>query len=281
MSASAVSSSGRATQTILGLVAGEGKLPAILAQSAADRGYKVIAFALSPEAAARVTPHCVKVHEIAPGQLGRNLKLTRDEGVRNMIFIGKVPKINVLRNLHKLDWMAVKELSKLPNLNDDTIQQAFGEILERQGVTVLPQRDFLRELFPDVGILTKRQPNAAEYADIDYGTRMAKEIARLDIGQTVVVKDRMILAIEAIEGTDSAIRRGVELARGPVVVVKVARVDADPRFDTPTIGLSTLESMKAEHEGGVLAITANETMVVDREEVVRFADANGISIAVV
>lgn len=281
MNASAVSSGAKATGTILGLVAGEGKLPAILAQSATDRGYKVIAFALSPEAAEQVSPHCYKVHEIAPGQLGRNLKLTHQENIKQVVFIGRVPKINVLRNLTKLDWMAVKELSKLPNLNDDTIQQGFGGILEKEGLTILPQRDFLRELFPDVGILTRRQPNAAEYADIDFGVRTAKEIARLDIGQTVVVRDRMILAIEAIEGTDAAIRRGVELARGPVVVVKVAKVDADPRFDTPTIGISTLQAMKGEAEGGVLAITANETMVIDREEVVRFADANGIAIAVV
>jgi DUF1009 family protein len=283
MSASAVSSGAPSTANsqILGLVAGEGKLPAIMAQSAAARGYEVIALALSPEAASQVSPHCVKVHVIAPGQLSRNLKLAKDEGIGQAVFIGRIPKLNLLQSITKLDWMAVRELTKLPNFNDDTIQQAFGGIMESVGIKIMPQSDFLRHLFPDVGVLTKRQPNAAEYADIEFGIQTAKEIARLDIGQTVVVKDRIILAIEAVEGTDSAIRRGVELANKPVVVVKVAKRDHDPRFDMPTIGMTTLNAMKSSRHGGVIAIGAGETMVIDQESVVKAADELGISIVAV
>ena len=261
---------------ILGLVAGEGKLPAILAQSAKERGYKVVALALSPEAYARVSPHADTVHEVSPGQLGKSMKILEQANAKSAVFIGKVPKLNLLRNLHKLDWMAVTELSRLPNFNDDTIQSAVGDILEARGVKVLTQTEFLRHLFPEVGVISKREPSAAEYADIEFGLKVAREIARLDIGQCVVVKDRMILAVEAIEGTDETIKRAVILARGPVVVVKVAKVGQDQRFDTPTVGMNTMQAMTAEKPGGVLAI--EKTMVVERDEMVEYADKHDISI---
>lgn len=267
------------TQTAaLALVAGEGKLPAVLAKSAREKGYRVVALALSPAAQARVEPHCEKVYLIAPGQLGRNLKILQSESLNQIVFVGKVPKLQLLQNIHKLDWMAIKELSKLPNFNDDTIQFAMGDLVEAHGIKVLRQSDFLRHLFPDYGVLTKRQPGASQYADIEFGFKIAKEIARLDIGQTVIVKDQMVLAIEAIEGTDQAIRRAVQLARGPVVVCKVAKPNQDQRFDIPTVGITTLNSMLSPRPGGVLAVEAGETMLVDRDEMIQFADKNEISI---
>lgn len=281
MPASTVSAESKVAIKTLGILAGEGKLPALLAQSAREQGFRVVAFALSPEAGELVQAHAHKLYVIAPGQLGRNMKLVKEEGVEAAVFIGKVPKLNLLRQIHKLDWMAIKELSKLPNFNDDTIQFAMGDIMEAHGVKVLTQTEFLKHLFPGVGVLTKRQPTASEYADVDFGLKMAKEIARLDIGQTVVVKDRMILAIEAIEGTDQAIRRGVQLANGPVVVVKVAKPDQDKRFDIPTVGMNTLNSMTASKSSGVLAIEANETMVVEQDEMVAYADAHNICMVAV
>jgi len=276
-----IASTKTSTKKTLGLMAGEGSLPAILAQSAAARGYDVVALALSPEAAALVKPHCVKVFEIFPGQLGRNLKLAHGEGIREAVLIGKFPKLNLLRSVTKLDWTAVRELSSLTSWSDDAIQQTAGRVLEREGIKVLSQAEFLKHLFPEVGVLTRRMPTAAEYADIEYGLKMAKEIARLDIGQTVVVKDRIIVAIEGIEGTDEAIRRGVELSRKPIVAVKVAKPGHDPRFDTPAVGVTTLNAMKAPKPGGVLAITSDETMLVDRENSIRFANENEMSIVVV
>jgi DUF1009 family protein len=266
---------------ILGLVAGDGKLPAILAQSAKQKGYKIVAVALSPEAKARVMPHADEAHEVHPGQVGKALKIMQDAGCTGVVLIGKVPKLNLLWNWHKLDWVAVKELSRLPNFNDDTIQSAVGDLIESHGVEVLTQSEFLRHLFPEVGLLTKREPTVGEYADIEYGLKIAKEIARMDIGQTIAVKDRMILAVEAIEGTDEAIKRAVRLARGPVVVIKVSRSNQDQRFDIPTVGMSTLQSMTAEKPGGVLAVGAGETMVVEKEEMAAYADAHGISIVAV
>lgn len=267
--------------SILGLVAGEGKLPSILARSAKERGFQVVALCLGEEARNRVLPHCHKAYTVAPGQIGRNLQLLRKEQVNQIVFIGKIPKSQLLLNMHKLDWMAIRELSKLPNFSDDTIQFAMGDLCEAHGIRVRPQSEFLRQLFPDVGVLTGRQPTAQEYADIAYGKKIAKEIARLDIGQTVVVREEMILAIEAIEGTDEAIRRAVALARNPVVVVKVAKPGQDQRFDIPTVGLSTLASMTGPKPGGVLAIEANETMMVEEAEMIAYAEKHGMSIVAV
>ncbi len=265
----------------LGLIAGEGKLPAILAKSAKAKGYKVVALALSEDAQKQIAPHVDVNYVIAPGQLGRNFKLLQQNNCESMVFIGKVPKLNLLRNLHKVDWTAIRELSQLPNLNDDSIQLRMGEILEEMGIRVLTQSEFLRHLFPDYGVLTKRNPSPNEYADIEYGLKMAKEIARMDIGQTVIVRDCMILAVEAIEGTDEAIKRAVQLARGPVVVVKVAKPNQDQRFDIPAVGMSTLDAMKHSTPGGVLAIEANQTMVVDQTEMTAYADSCGIAMVAV
>jgi DUF1009 family protein len=265
----------------LGIVAGEGKLPAVLANAAREQGYKVTAFALSPEAAEGVEKVVDKVIVIAPGQLTRNVTLFKAEGLTKVVFVGKVPKLNLLRNIFKMDWLAVKELSKLPNFTDDTIQRAVGDFTESHGVKVLTQSEFLRHLFPDVGVLTKRPPTAEEYADIQYGLKIATEIARLDIGQTVIVKDRMIIAIEAAEGTDEAIKRAVSYTRGPVVVVKVAKPNQDERFDIPTVGMNTLQSMQSAKPGGVLALAAKETFVVDREEMVKFCDENDMTLVAV
>lgn len=267
--------------SLLGLVAGEGKLPAILARSAAAKGYKVVAFCLSPEAENRVQDHCVKTFQIAPGQLGRNANLMKAEGIPFLVFIGKVPKLEILKNLTRFDWTAVRELSKLTDFNDDTIQRAMGDFVERNGIRVRTQSEFLTELFPDFGVLTERKPSTAEYADIEFGRRVAKEIARLDIGQTVVVRNQMIMAIEAIEGTDRAIQRAVQLAKGPVVVVKVAKKGHDERFDIPAVGMNTLKAMIAPKPGGVLAVGAHETMIVEREEMLAFCKENEMSMVAI
>jgi len=265
----------------LGLIAGDGVLPTLLAKSAKARGYKVVALALTEEAFKNLAPNADVNIMIAPGQLGRNFKLLQQNKCDSAVFIGKVKKLNVLKNLHKFDWTAVRELSQLSNLNDDSIQVRMGELIEELGIKVLTQSEFLRELFPEVGVLTKRHPTAQEYVDIEYGMKMAKEIAKLDIGQTVIVRHRILLAVEAAEGTDEAIKRAVQLARGPVIVVKVSKPGQDQRFDIPAVGMTTLESMKCEAGGGVLAVEAHETMVVDREAMIAYADSCGIAMVAV
>lgn len=267
---------------LLGLVAGDGKLPIILARKAKEKGYQVVALCLSKDAQNNVEQHCKKTYLIAPGQLGRNTHILKDEKIKQMVFIGKVPKLDVFKNIAKFDWVAVKELSRLTDFNDDTIQRAMGDFVERNGIKVRTQSEFLVELFPDIGVLSKKQPSAAEYGDIEFGRRVAKEIARLDIGQTVIVRNQMIMAIEAIEGTDRAIQRAVQLAKGPVVVVKVAKEGQDQRFDIPAVGMNTLNSMLCpEKPGGVLAVEAHETMVVEREAMIAFCDQHNMSMVAI
>lgn len=265
----------------LGLIAGDGTLPLMLARSAKVRGYKVVCLALTDEAAKNVEAVADVVIKIAPGQLGRNFKLLQQNKCDSAVFIGKIRKLNLLKNIHKFDWTAVRELSQLSNLTDDSIQVRMGELIEELGIKVLTQSEFLRELFPEVGVLTKREPTAKEYIDIDYGMQVAKEIARLDIGQTVIVRNRILIAVEAAEGTDEAIKRAVKLARGPVVVVKVSKPGQDQRFDIPAVGMNTLDSMMCEEGGGVLAVEAGGTMLVEREEMVAEADRRGIAIVAV
>jgi DUF1009 family protein len=266
---------------ILGIIAGDGKLPAMLAQSAKEKGYKGVSLALTEDALARMQPLCDAIMHSPPGLLGRNISYLKSQGVQDVVFIGKLNKVQLLRNILKIDLTAIKEMSKLANLNDGSIQTAVGGFMESHGMRVVTQSEFLPQLFPSVGVMTKKQPTAAEYVDIEYGYKIAKELARMEIGQTVVVRDRMIIAIEAIEGTDEAIRRGVQLADGPVIVVKVARPVQDQRFDIPAAGLRTLNAMLAKKPGGVLAVAAGEVMMVEQEEMIRFADEHQIAIVAV
>ncbi|MCC6978393.1 MAG: UDP-2,3-diacylglucosamine diphosphatase LpxI [Candidatus Melainabacteria bacterium] len=269
------------TKRVLGVIAGDGKLPPLLSQSAKERDYKVVSLCLTDDAYARMQPHCDAVLHSPPGLLGRNVGWLKDQGVQDVVFIGKLNKVQLLRNILKIDLTAIKEMSRLANLNDGSIQTAVGDFMESQGMRVVTQSEFLPQLFPQVGVMTIRQPTAAEYVDVDFGYRIAKELARMEIGQTVVVRDRMIIAIEAIEGTDETIRRGVQLADGPVVVVKVARPVQDQRFDIPAAGLRTLNAMVAKKPGGILAVAAGEVMMVEQEEMIRFADQHGMAIVAV
>jgi DUF1009 family protein len=272
---------GTSTKRVLGVIAGDGKLPQMLSQSAKERDYKVVSLCLTDDAFARMQPLCDAVLHSPPGLLRRNISWLKEQGVEDVVFIGKLNKVQLLRNILKIDLTAIKEMSKLANLNDGSIQTAVGGFMESHGMRVVTQSEFLPQLFPQVGVMTNRQPTAAEYVDIDFGYKIAKELARMEIGQTVVVRDRMIIAIEAIEGTDETIRRGVHLADGPVVVVKVARPVQDQRFDIPAAGLRTLNAMVAKKPGGILALAAGEVMMVEQEEMIRFADQHEMSIVAV
>jgi DUF1009 family protein len=165
----------------------------------------------------------------------------------------------------------------LPDRKDDTIMMAFVQALARAGFTAFDQTALIRKLMPHRGTLTGREPDEREKKDMEFGFRLAKEIGRMDVGQTVVVKDSAVMALEAIEGTDACIRRGGELARGGAVVAKVAKPEQDNRFDVPTVGKATLETM-VEVGATALAIEADKTLLVEREAVVKLAEEHGIAI---
>ena len=264
----------------LAIIAGNGELTTVLAKSASDLGFNTCAICVTDEAKERLDGLCSKVYRFSPGQVSKILEVTKQEMINQVVFIGKVPKIDLLRNIHKLDWIVIRNLSKLTNLNDDSIHKGIVNFLKEHDVKVLPQTMFLKHLFLEKEILSKRKPTLEERIDIEYGYDVAKKVSSLDIGQTVVVKNKMILAIEAIEGTDEAIKRGCNLARSEVVVVKVSKPSQDERFDMPTIGENTIETL-AKYSGGVLAFEATKTIITDREKVTSLADKYDICLIAV
>lgn len=255
----------------LAIVAGNGELPSLLAKSARNQGFTTCALAVTDEAKNKLEDLCDKTYKFSPGQLSKMLELIKTEMIHQVVFIGKVPKLDFLRSAHKLDWTAIKYLSRLVNFNDDSFHKGIIDLMKKYDVEVLPQTKFLKHLFLEKEILSKRKPTLEERVDIEYGFDVAKKIAGLDIGQTVVVKNKMILAIEAIEGTDEAIKRGGGLAKGAVVVVKVSKPNQDERFDIPTIGENTIMTL-ANNGGGILAFEANKTIVTDKEQIIKVAD---------
>ena len=180
----------------------------------------------------------------------------------------------------KFDQRAVELLKQAARLNDDKVMLMIIEQLENIGVTIIDQTTFIKNLMIPSGVLGKVQPTKEQVEDVNYGYWLAKETGKLDIGQSVVIKDRMIMAVEAIEGTDCCIKRGCKLAKKGACIIKVAKPNQDKRFDIPAIGLKTLKTMKR-YKASLIAVEAGETIIVDQEAVVKFADRNNIVIMAV
>jgi DUF1009 family protein len=263
----------------LGLIAGSGELPVLLASEANSKGLNVISIAFTEESAKSLKPFSSVVYQYGVGEAGKIIKSLKNEGVKDISMAGKIEKRLLFQNL-RFDLRAIKILSKIKNRNDDTIMLAIISELEKEGMRVLDQTSFLKRLFPSKGHLTKYKPDKRENNDIEYGFKIAKEIAGLDIGQTVVVKDKAVLAIEAIEGTDEAIKRGCSLCKEGAVIVKVAKPRQDPRFDVPTIGIRTIENI-IEGKASTIAIEADKTMVLSIDKVIKMAEDSGVSITAV
>ncbi|WP_408955156.1 LpxI family protein [Natroniella sp. ANB-PHB2] len=261
----------------LGLIAGDGNLPVLFAQAATAQGIDLVVITVTPEAASDELNKIVdKSHQINVGQLKEIITTLQNEEVDQVVMLGKVTKELLFQGL-KLDQEFKNLLSQLDEKNDDAIMLAIVDRLAKAGIKVSDQTKFIAELFPQPGVLTEIKPQAEVLDDMKLGFRQAKEIGRLDIGQTVVVKDGAVMAVEAIEGTDQAILRGGQLGRGKVVVAKVSKPEQDQRFDIPTVGLETLENL-IEVDAAGLIIEARETFIVDQEEFIKRAEEAGISI---
>lgn len=262
------------------LMAGDGELPVKMAQNAKNNGFEVIAISLSSDNQRELTKYCKKVYSFGCGQLNAIKKTLVEEGIKQLTFLGKVSKTMIIKR-PKFDATALALMKEMPRLNDDAVMLKIIEELEKLGVTILDQTIFIKSLMVQKGTLTKCEPTDEEKIDIEYGYKTAYEIGKLDIGQSVVMKDKMVLAVEAIEGTDKCIKRGARLARGRgAVVVKVAKPQQDKRFDIPTVGPRTLKVMK--HYGArVLALQEGETIIVDQEKMIAYADKNNMVIVAV
>ena len=261
----------------IGLLAGVGRLPVEFARAARGMGFHVIGIGVLPEVDPEL-PQWVEYYEhIHIAKLDRIFKLLKNRQINQVTLLGKVNKELVYAHRVLPDFRVLKIFARLKNFSDDTVTLALVDELAGEGITVLDQTELLRPLMPQAGVLTKRQPTTEELADMRFGLDMAKKVGGLDIGQTVVVKNRAVMAVEAIEGTDACIRRGGALGRGGVTVAKMAKPRQDMRFDVPGIGPDTIDSM-IEAGAVALVIEAGRTLVVDRENVVERADKNGITI---
>jgi DUF1009 family protein len=262
----------------LGLIAGMGTFPLDIARSARQRGRKVVAVAFHHHTDLRIEEAASAVTWLHPGEVGAAVEALRSAGVRDAVMAGKVPKAALCESPNglRLDAEAARIIGRLSARGDDSLLAALADHLESRGIRLLDQAELVPELLAGEGPLGRTRPTAAQEADVAFGWPIAKVIAGLDIGQTVIVKDRTVLAVEAIEGTDAAIRRAGGIASG-ACVVKVAGPRQDPRFDLPTIGPETARILIA---AGVsaLAFEAGRTVVLDRDALVEAADAHGIAL---
>jgi UDP-2,3-diacylglucosamine hydrolase len=260
-----------------GLIAGNGDFPFLVLEGARSRGIEMAVIAIREEASAGLERVAKRLHWVSLGELSRTIDLLHTEGVKRAVMAGQV-KHNKIFSSIRPDWRLAKLLFSLPSRNTDSLIGAVARVLQDEGIELVDSTKFLGALLPAVGVLTHRAPNASESADIAYGHSVARQIAALDLGQMVVVRDLACVAIEAMEGTDETIERAARIAGGQrLVVVKVSKPRQDMRFDVPVIGLKTIEVMRRSNVSA-LAIDARRTLLFDRQALIEAADEASIAI---
>lgn len=262
-----------------GLIAGDGCLPVKMAQYAKENGFDVVCVSLAKDNLSQLKKYCSKVYSCHPGEINKIEQIMKDEELKQITFLGKVHK-RVLLKINKFDARAIELLKQMKRLNDDEVMMLIVKEFEKLGIKVLDQTIFIKNLMIPAGVLGKHKPTKEQMEDVNYGFWLAKEMGKVDVGQSVVIKDKMAMAVEAIEGTDICIKRGAKLAKKGAVVVKVAKPKQDKRFDIPAVGLRTLRTMK-HYKAKLLAVEANETIIVNQEEVIKYADDHNIVIMAV
>lgn len=260
----------------IGLIAGNGRFPIIFADNARKLGYFVSAVAHEGETEPELEQHVDRIHWIKIGQFNKLIEMLKGDGVRQAVMLGGIKKTHVFTTVRP-DFRALALAAKLIHLKDDDILRTVAEEIEREGIQIRESTFGLQGILVEEGTLTTREPNKKEWDDIRYGWEVGKQIGALDIGQCVVVKDRVIVAVEAVEGTDGAIRRGGELAREGAVVVKRCKPQQDLRFDLPAVGPRTIEVMETV-KATVLALEAGRGILLDRDETIAKANRAGIAI---
>jgi len=259
----------------IGLIAGNGRFPIIFAESARKKGVEVIAIGINEETSKELEKFVNKIYWLGVGELDKLLKIFREENIRSIVMAGQVKHKLLFDKNIKIDERMQFLLGSLKNKKTDSIIGAVARLLEFKGIKVLSSIIFLSEYLPKKGVLTKQLPDDRVLKDIDFGRKIAKSIAGLDIGQSVVVKDRVVLAVESIEGTDEAIRRAERYGKDGIVVIKVTKPMQDMRFDVPVIGPDTIKLLQ-EVKAACIAIEAKKTLIIDKEETLKLADEAGI-----
>jgi DUF1009 family protein len=259
------------------LIAGNGRFPFLVLEGARSQGIEMAVIALKEEASPELEKSAKRLHWVSLGELSKAIDLMHKEGVTQAVMAGQV-KHNKIFSAIRPDWKLAKLLFSLPRKNTDALIGGIARVLKDEGIQLVDSTLFLKPLLPEPGVLTRRAPNEQESADIAYGHSVARQIAGMDIGQTVVISDQACVAVEAMEGTDETIARAARIAGGKtLVVVKVSKPRQDMRFDVPVVGLPTIEQMKSSR-ATALAVDAGRTLLFDRQQLIALADAADIAI---
>ena len=259
-----------------GLIAGNGKFPFLVVEGARSMGMSLAVVAIKEETDPKMDNVAENVTWVGIGQLGKMISFFKKHGVEKAVMAGQVKHVQIFSGAMP-DMRMVKMLWNLPRRNTDALIGGVADEMSKEGIELIDSTYFVQDQLAAEGVLTKRKPTDLELGNIEYGLHITDETARLDLGQTVVVRGMACVAIEAMEGTDATIRRAGELANGKLTVVKVAKPDQDMRFDVPVVGVPTIETMIAAG-ATCLSITAGKTLMFDREEMIALADKNKICI---
>jgi DUF1009 family protein len=260
----------------IGIIAGGGQFPLMVAGALRKQGFRVVAAAHFGETEPSISDKVDGIFWLKLGQLGQLIRGLKREGVKKALMAGSITKRRLFGDVRP-DLRGLGVMSKLAVFHDDDILRALASELAKEGIEVISSTICLPELLAPSGCLTKRKPRKSEKEDIQFGWEVAKELGRLDIGQCVVVRNKTVLAVEAIDGTDETIRRGGRLAKKDAVVVKVSKPNQDLRFDVPAVGLETVRVM-SQVKASVLAVEAGKTLIFDKLAMIAFSDRAGISI---
>lgn len=264
----------------LGLIAGNGRFPFLVLEGARRAGACVSIAAIKEETDPDIERAAAdaggSVEWVGIGQLGKMIRFFKREGVAQAIMAGQVKHVQIFSGALP-DVRMLKVLVSLPRRNTDSLIGAIASELAGEGIELIDSTHFLQDQLPREGTLTRRAPDSRERGDIEYGLEVAREIARLDLGQTIVVRARACVAVEAMEGTDAVIRRAGTLARGRLTVVKVSKPAQDMRFDVPCVGVPTVEAM-IEAGATCLCLTAGKTLMFDRDEMIKLADRHRVAV---
>jgi DUF1009 family protein len=263
----------------IGLIAGNGKFPLIFAEQAKREGVSLVTVAHRGETLEEIEKLADGVTWVYVGELGKIIRTFHQAGVEEAVMAGGIRKIKLFSNFRP-DLRGAAFLARVRSREDDQLLRGVAEELEKDGIRVVESTLFLSEIIPSEGALTRRSPSLEQWDDIRLGFATAKEAGRLGIGQCVVVKRRVVLAVEAAEGTDAAIRRGGELGKEGFVAVKVSKPQQDLRFDVPAVGLDTIRTVR-ELKGAVLAVEAGKTILLEKDKLIQEADAAGIVVVAV
>ncbi len=265
------------TSDVYGLIAGNGRFPSLVLESARLQNIKMVVAAIKEETFPEIESYGFPVHWLSIGQLGKLIRIFKSAGVRKAIMAGQVKHVQIFSSALP-DLTMIRMLASLKQRNTDSLIGGVARVLEEAGITLLDSTALLKPYLAPEGVITRRSLNSHEQADLEYGRPIARQIALMDIGQTVVVRDRAVVAIEAMEGTDAVIQRAGELVRHQkLTVIKVSKPNQDMRFDVPVVGTPTVEKM-VEAGATALVLDAHKTLIFDRETLVRLADRNDIAI---